>query len=133
MTLDRYDPDVQPAAADWLGLAEEQRLALVLAHHSDPGAPLPNVRLHAAIHVVVENQVALGDPAGVAETLQRLQLEGLSRHDAIHLIGTAVSDMLLDATARGADRATVVRHYANRLTALTGRNLVDRDDDDREP
>jgi hypothetical protein len=48
---------------------------------------LPNAQLHAVIHVVVENQLALGEEV-VVETLARLQREGLGRHDGVHAIGS---------------------------------------------
>lgn len=57
---------------------------------------LPNARLHAVTHVVVENQVLLGDETPVAATLERLRSEGLPRHDAIHAIGSVLAPVLLE-------------------------------------
>ena len=51
------------------------------------------MRLHAAVHAIVENQLALGE-AVVVETLARLQDEGLSRHDALHAIGSVLAGYL---------------------------------------
>ena len=118
MPIDSYDPDVAPGAQDWLALGEDQRLALVLAHHA-AGTGLTNARLHAAIHVVVETQLALGDPALVGETLLRLERGGMSRHDAIHAIGTAVSQLLLDVSnAPTTDRGAAMRRYAEALESI---------------
>lgn len=119
MPLDEYDPDVAPAAREWLDLDESERMALVLDHHTR--ARVPNARLHSAIHVVIENQLALGDPPVVGETLRRLQAEGLGRHDAIHAIGGAVADFLSDAARTPAtSRNEVLRRYEERLARLTG-------------
>lgn len=125
MPIEHYDPDLPPAPPEWLGLGEEQRLALVLAHHSESATPQAKARLHAAIHVVVENQLALGDPAVVAETLRRLQREGLSRHDSIHAIGTAVSQLLVElSNAPAADRSAAMQRYGEALARLTAKGFV---------
>lgn len=127
MPLDSYVPDAAPDAREWLALDEERRLALVLAHHAESGTPLPNARLHAAIHVVVENQLALGDPAAVQETLERLQREQLSRHDAIHAIGTAVSELLLDlSNTSSADPKAALDRYVDKLKHLSGFEILKR-------
>jgi hypothetical protein len=42
---------------------------------------VPN--LHGVAHVIVENQIALGDPPAVREALARLMVEGLDRHDVV--------------------------------------------------
>lgn len=124
-----YDPDVPPAPAEWLALDEAMRLALVLDYHSHSATRLQNARLHSAIHVVVENQAALGDPPRVLETLERLQREGLSRHDAIHAIGGAVSQLLIDLSgATVVDRDVVIRRYSERLAEITAREFLDADD-----
>jgi hypothetical protein len=39
-------------------------------------------------HVIVENQAAQGLETPVRRTLARLQAEGLSRHDAVHAVGS---------------------------------------------
>lgn len=87
-----------PVPTEWLALPEDARLEQVLAYHralrlSHP--PMANPRLHAAVHVVVENQIALREPAEVAATLERLVAEGLDRHEAVHAIGEVVVDEIV--------------------------------------
>jgi hypothetical protein len=65
---------------------------LVVDYHRRTRVKLPNQRLHAAIHVAVENQIAMGDELPVHGVLDRLQAEGLDRHDAIHAIGSALAE-----------------------------------------
>jgi len=77
-----------PAA--WLALDESEQVALVEAYHQRAGIHLPQATLHAAIHAVVERQLAMQLPE-VANTLVRLQREGLDRHDAIHAIGSVLA------------------------------------------
>jgi len=57
---------------------------------------LPNRRVHAILHAVVENQVALGDKYAAKSVLERLMREGLDRHEAIHAIGSVLSGRIFD-------------------------------------
>lgn len=93
--MNTYDPDVSPASAEWLQLDEAERLELVSRYHQRKQIRLPNAALHAVIHMVVENQLALGDHV-VTQTLSRLEDEGLGRHDAIHAIGSVLAEHLYD-------------------------------------
>jgi hypothetical protein len=68
-------------------LEEEERIEMVTDFHRRARIHLPNAKVHAVIHTVVENQVAQGDALPVRRTLERLMGEGLERHDAIHAIG----------------------------------------------
>jgi hypothetical protein len=52
--------------------------------------PSPAADAHATIHVVVENQVALGE-AVVIDALARLRADGLTRLDAVHAVGTVLA------------------------------------------
>jgi hypothetical protein len=63
---------------------------------------LPNHRLHAAIHVIVENQIALGEEV-VVEALDRLRRQGLSRHDAIHAIGMVLNEHIFNVLKSGGE------------------------------
>ena len=85
-----YDPDTSTASIQWLELDESERIELVAAYHRRRKIRLPNAQLHAVIHVVVENQVALGEDV-VVNALARLQAEGLNRHEALHAIGGDVA------------------------------------------
>ncbi len=46
------------------------------------------------MHVVVENQIAMGDEIPVRDTLVRLMSEGLDRHDAVHAIATVLTNLI---------------------------------------
>ena len=96
--MERYDPEVSPDPEAWLALDEMERELLVEQYHRDARIKLPKRarRLHAAIHTVVENQLALEDQTIVRDTLKRLISEGLSRHDAIHAIGSVLAGHIYD-------------------------------------
>jgi hypothetical protein len=55
-------------------------------------------KLHGLAHVMVENQIALGDPPvpAIREALVRLMGEGLDRHDALHAVGSVVMGIVSD-------------------------------------
>lgn len=94
--MDRYDPEVAPDSKDWLALEESERLVLVEDYHRDARIRLPKRArlLHATIHTIVENQLALEDQTLVRATLQRLMEAGLTRHDAIHAVGSVLAEHL---------------------------------------
>lgn len=96
--IDRYDPESAPDAEKWLALDEGSRIELVQRFHRDARVPLPSRarHLHATLHTIVENQLALPEEetAVVRDTLARLMKQGLSRHDAIHAIGSVLAELL---------------------------------------
>lgn len=63
-----YDAERAPDPTLWLSLEESERLAAIQRAHRHPAAShpaIPNRRLHAVIHLIVENQLAAGEPAEV--------------------------------------------------------------------
>ena len=90
--MERYDPDVSPAPKEWLALDDDEKTLLVEQYHRDTRIKLPKRAraIHAVIHTVVENQLALKDQTIVRETLARVISEGLTRHQAIHAIGSVL-------------------------------------------
>src|SRR6266850_2738808 len=100
--MDSYDPETSRPSADWLETDEGERIELVSSYHRRKKSRLPNAQLHSVIHVVVENQLALGE-AIVIETLARLQREGLSRHDALHAIGSVLAVNLYELMQASSD------------------------------
>jgi hypothetical protein len=88
--VDRYDPEEDVDPGGWLALSETERLVRVLDYHEQNKVELPNARVHAAIHVVVENQLAERYRPAV-KTLARLCAANVPRHSAIHAIGSIVA------------------------------------------
>lgn len=89
--LTKYDPDRAPDPERWLAQDEMALMDIVQRYHRREQIPLPNERVHASFHVMVENQVALGDETPVSDAVDRLMGEGLSRHDAIHAVGAVLA------------------------------------------
>ena len=117
--MDTYDPDTAPDPKAWLELSETERLLLVGDYHEQAGDELPNAQIHAAIHVVVENQLAEAYAPAV-EALARLRREGLNRHDAVHAIGSVLAEHLWTRT-QGSGPGMVYEQELRTLTAQSWR------------
>jgi len=89
-----YDANEPPDGAAWLAASDGERIDAARAFCDRHEPDLPNGEVHAAIHAVVEAQIAMGDEIPVAAAQRRLLAEGLSRHDTIHAIGAVLSGHL---------------------------------------
>ena len=132
MSLRHYDPHIQPDPADWSALDEADALSLVSRYHASPRCehpPAPSPRLHATIHVVVENQAALGDETPVAVTIERLMREGLNRHDAVHAVGSVLTAQIYNLLKgnRPATAASTTAYY-DEVRALTAESWLQSGD-----
>ena len=116
-----YDPEVAPDPVEWLELDEQHRIDLAERYHHAARIKLPNTKAHAVFHAIVENQIAEGlEP--VLRAMERLTGQGLSRHDAVHAIGSVVADQLYEVMkAEDEDHASTAQARYNaaveRLTA----------------
>jgi len=117
--LERYDPLRAPASQEWLDMDELSRIALVENYHRRAGIRLPNVRLHATFHVIVENQAALGDETPAAKTLERLMSEGVDRHEAIHAVASVLSGHITDVLSGSSPPSDPNAPYHAALEKLT--------------
>lgn len=116
--MDTYNPNQAPDPDEWNALDEGERMLLVKQDHKRKRIRLPNETAHATFHVVVENQVAMGEEMNVARTLQRLMSAGLDRHDAIHAIGFVLADHMRNLMSGAASTFNEIQ-YASDLDALT--------------
>jgi hypothetical protein len=114
----RYDPKLHIDPEAWEALDESARIESVRQYHRRNQIRLPNESLHAATHVIVENQLALGDAFPARAVLLRLMEEGLDRHEAVHAIGSVLSEQLFLAVKEGeADLNAQCVEKLNRLSA----------------
>jgi hypothetical protein len=93
MPITSYDPECAPDPKEWLSLAESERIRLAQSFHVSARIKTPNLQAHAAFHTVVENQIATGFGPS-CRAVERLQKEGLSRHEAIHAVCSVVAKFL---------------------------------------
>ncbi len=112
----------------WQDLGELEQIRRVEAYHRRSQVRLPNPRLHAASHVAVENQILLGDETAVAATLERLQSEGLDRHNAIHAIAGELMSMVWEAGNKRLE-SDPNEAYHQRLEELTAEKWLAQAED----
>jgi hypothetical protein len=79
-----------------------------------------NPILHVTIHQTVENQLAAKDPPVTHETLERLMRSGLSRHGAIHAIGSVLSEEIWEILSQ--ERPFDEERYEQGLQELNARD-----------
>ena len=117
----KYDPATAPDPEKWLALEDTQRLDLVSAYHRRMRVKLPKAHLHAAVHVIVESQLAEGFNLA-KDALNRLRAEGLDRHEAIHAIGSVLIGHVRDLMREGATTPDSNGPYVQALRMLTARD-----------
>jgi hypothetical protein len=114
-----YDPDKAPDAGEWLGLDEQERIRVARRYHEVARIKVPSIKAHAAIHAAVENQIATGFGPS-CHAIERLQKEGLTRHDAIHAIGSVLAAFIHElSTAEGASRDDFQARMNTAIETLT--------------
>ena len=94
--ISMYDPMLDLDPEQWGSLDEDQRLEMVIEYHREARIDLPDIHTHALLHVIIENQIALGGETPVATTTRRLLNEGLDRHDAIHAIASILANFIFE-------------------------------------
>lgn len=75
-----------------------------------------NPILHVTIHEVVENQLAEQRPPEVLRVFNTLLRRGLSRHEAVHQVGTVAAEMLFEVFK--SQRPFNERAYVRKLRRL---------------
>ena len=115
----QYDPLEAPEPEEWLAIDEGERIHLAQSYHRRARVRLPNEKVHAVVHVVVENQIALGDETPVQRTVQRLMAEGLDRHEAIHAVASLLAEFMHDLVNNPGSRTGSNQAYVAALQRLT--------------
>jgi len=117
--MQRYNPLEAPDGQEWLALDEQERIDLVRAYHRKASIRLPNAKVHAIVHAMVETQIALEDETPARRTAQRLMDEGLDRHEAIHAIGWVLIEFMSDLMDEPESRVEPNAPYFAALERLT--------------
>lgn len=121
MTIDSYNASQALDPDEWLELDESFRIELVRAYHDtqEEGLAEDARQLHAVIHVIVENQVALGEKP-IPETIAKLTRQGLNRHEAVHAIGAVLTEDIFDVM-KGNKQEFPLNRYRRRIEKLTAK------------
>jgi hypothetical protein len=88
-----YDPDHAPPPQEWLSLDEQERFRLAEDYHRRRGVVAPDMKAHAIFHAIVENQIAEQLDC-VTRAMPRLMAEGLTRHEAVHAVGSVLTNYM---------------------------------------
>ena len=115
-----YDAQQAPDAEEWLALEDEERNDAVVDYHEEIGEKLPSLKIHAIVHVIVENEIAMGEEAPV-QALERLVSERLDRHEAIHAIGSVLAEKMFSAMGGDKSEAESTEEYNRELAKLTAK------------
>jgi len=122
--MDVYNPEHAVDPVEWNALDELERQYIVEQYHKKKHIKLPNLRMHAIIHVIVENQIAFEKEIPVRKHVERLMLEGLNRHEAIHAIGSILSVHIFDLLKKGIQEQDVNASYFKQLETLTAESWL---------
>jgi hypothetical protein len=104
--MNSYDPDKEQNDAQWLALTESERIDLATEAHRMVRLDADARILHSALHVAVETQLAMREPASVPQAMERLLSQGLSRHEAVHAIASVLARQLQAAAGSAASPST---------------------------
>ena len=121
--VNQYNPELAPDPEEWLDLDEQERIMLIEQHHRLARVKLPNLTVHASIHATVENQIAEGLEA-VVRAMARLTKQGLTRHDAVHAIGSVLAEHLFDLLKSKDDAITSQARYNAAIERLSAKNWL---------
>ena len=93
---------------------------MVIEYHHRNHLPFgKSAKLHGAAHVLVENQIAMGDATAAPATFKRLMDEGLNRHEAIHAVGSVLMGAVFDVIRKVDNEGNINAKYGRELAALT--------------
>ncbi|MDO6562083.1 hypothetical protein Q4488_01700 [Amphritea sp. 1_MG-2023] len=75
--MDNYNPNNSITAQEWLALDEAKQIELISDFHAEFVKDLPDdaLMVHSSIHVIVENQLAMGVDL-IPETIAKLIRQG---------------------------------------------------------
>lgn len=102
-----YNPAVSPNPEMWQQTDEGELLSLIQDYVEFNESDVESPTVHAAIHLAVENQIAATeDSVPAVETMLRLITAGVTRHNAIHAIGSVTIEQLHRTTDKEATPMT---------------------------
>jgi hypothetical protein len=113
-----YHPRKAPDPSLWLSIDEQERIRLIESFHRSERQRLPNITAHSAFHAIVENQIAENLDA-VVRAMERLQKQGLTRHDAVHAVSWVLAMQLYEAAnASSKSEGNSAEMQANYVAAI---------------
>ena len=121
--MESYNVLKNPNPAIWLNLDEAVRLELIESYVEDFEKEIDSSKkyIHANVHLVVENQLALGEEPAL-NAYSRLMRQGLNRHETIHAIGVVIFSDIYEALQKNDKKP--ITSYKSRLRKLTAKKWL---------
>ncbi|MCF6204269.1 MAG: DUF1841 family protein [Methylococcaceae bacterium] len=119
--MKKYIALLAPEPEEWLAIDESERINLVEIFHEDFEEEVPKgkERIHASIHVIVENQLIETEYAPIV--VKKLIQQGLDRHDALHAVGAIIAEDLFNIHHSKEKEHWDEKAYIKRLKNLTAK------------
>jgi hypothetical protein len=111
-----YDPERPPDSRAWLTLELEERVRLVESYELSVAPKASAVETNPWLYVLVENYIAQGADH-VLKAMDRLQTQGLSRHEAVR----AIASVVMNWERKSRDEGGELNAAINALSADTWR------------
>jgi len=130
----KYDASTPPDPKAWLEADEDERKDAIARYHRRFKGAHPRAEsqlAHDTFHVIVENQLAMGEPPQARAALERLLGEGLDRHEAVHAIASRLTALVWETTTKAIPFSE--KDYASKLEALTAESWRSEAADDSSP
>jgi len=121
--MESYNASRNINSALWLNLDEAVRLELIEEYVEDFEKEIDSSKknIHASVHMVVENQLALGEEPAL-NAYSRLLRQGLNRHETIHAIGAVIFADIYEAMQNKDNKP--ITSYKSRLRKLTAKKWL---------
>ena len=121
--MESYNASRNINSALWLNLDEAVRLELIEEYVEDFEKEIDSSKknIHASVHMVVENQLALGEEPAL-NAYSRLLRQGLNRHETIHAIGAVIFTDIYEAMQNKDNKP--ITSYKSRLRKLTAKKWL---------
>ena len=123
--MESYNVLKSPNSAEWLALDEDIRLILIEKYVEDFEKNIDSIKkhIHACVHMVVENQLALGEEPAL-NAYSRLMRQGLNRHETVHAIGAVIFEDIYGAMNEQDKNKKTIIGYKSRLRKLTAKKWL---------
>ncbi len=122
--MEKHDPANSIDSQEWLALGEAEQIELVRNFHIELDLEMPAdaLAVHSSIHVIVENQLAMGVDL-IPETIAKLTRQGLDRHEAFHAIGAIISEDIFDLLKGNIEEFSPTK-YRRKLEKITAKRWL---------
>ncbi|GEM_PF-6017479 len=107
---DVYYPDTRPDPQKWLRFHPNYKALMIVASHPpiDKSVSYQEISRHIEAHILAEDAIADDSPQGTRLLVARYIASGVSRHEAIHMIGMKLLEAIrkMNSEIEGEDESS---------------------------